>query len=139
MFLGRFIGVKGMREIKFRGKRVDNKEWVCGSLCIADDKAFIVYDNDFYEDEDCCGKHLISDRYCEVDPATVGQCSGQHDKNGWEIYEGDVVRWFSETLPISRCKMHARFLIGNDLLSKGAALDSEVVANIHDNPELPEE
>ena len=66
-----------MREILFRGKRVDNGEWVYGDL-----------QHDYNGEPRC-----ISD-YCganPVDPSTVGQYTGLKDKNGKRIFEGDIV------------------------------------------------
>lgn len=66
-----------MRKIKFRGKRVDNDEWVYGDLLRMHGVPYIYPDpapngwNDY-----------------EVIPDTVGQFTGLLDKNGKEIYEG---------------------------------------------------
>jgi uncharacterized phage protein (TIGR01671 family) len=76
-----------MREIKFKGLRIDAKQWVYGFL-VTDcfDHAYIIVD---FEPES-----MLSEKYnyFEVIPETVSQCIGEKDKNGKELFDGDKVR-----------------------------------------------
>lgn len=137
-----------MRDIRFRGKRIDNGEWVYGSLL--DDfgkKTWIV--NTIQDIKDAMSDNV----WFEVDPSTVGQYTGLKDRNGRDIYEGDVVRLddddastFSEVFYDggALCVRSSDFTYEYDVIAIGWAnenlrVDVEVIGNIHDNPELLEE
>lgn len=124
-----------MREIKFRGKRLDNGEWLYGSLVILNGRYFIFDD---------ANRH-------EVDPTTVGEFTGLKDKNGKEIYEGDVIR---SPLSEDKTRPHRIFYHTGNAAFMGALIDrkelcylrldqdwiykfgKEVIGNIHDNLEF---
>ena len=130
-----------MRNIKFRGK--SNGEWVYGLLLKSDkDDEYQYLIQSENEKCKCCGKELV--KYFITDEETIGQYTGLKDKNGEEIYEGDIVYIIpeDETGVIERDNEMARYIVIYDNIitdfDNWYGEDLEVIDNIYDNPELLE-
>lgn len=138
-----------MREILFRGKRVDNGEWVEGL-------PFGSIYGGFFNGAICAIRQTV-EKYGDIHDVvieTVGQYTGLTDKNGKKIFEGDIVvedygwkglvEFFTED--IGSCGCCVPQFDGSGFKAKYKNLDSGVdmrsctiVGNIYDNPEMWEE
>lgn len=121
-----------MREILFRGKRIDNRTWLYGDLRQ-------------YREGVCgiCDRALGHTR--RVDLTTIGQFTGLTDKNGKKIFEGDII--FDQRPSIQ--KTYIVIWFGSSFCRRtkdGHYLsplilncnEFEIIGNIHDSPELTE-
>lgn len=120
-----------MRKIKFRGKKIDNNQWIEGFYFKTEVGCFV---GSYNEEE-------------QVFKETIGQFTGLTDKNGKEIFEGDilddecgeigVVIWVDSIAQFSVCVGKELYMLNRGYSDRTLKLqDSYVLGNIHDNPEL---
>lgn len=125
-----------MREILFRGKRVDSGEWVNGYYASIGEYQYIL-----------TGKlELIPSPNFEhflVNPETVSQFTGLLDCNGARIFEGDIVTGRFQDKKITGCVKYGDdasfYIYRKGLFNIGlnnADIWLTVIGNIYDSPEL---
>lgn len=133
-----------MREIFFRGKRVDNSKWVEGSLILNPEEKHPIIGGVFCEYDD--GRKVDNWIVHEVISETVGQFTRLNDKNGVRIFEGDILKTEINYHGVYRERItEIKFndCIENDSFGEPATIgycihgtNWVVIGNIHDNPEL---
>ncbi len=125
-----------MRTIKFRAKNLDG-EWVYGFYVEEERQTLNGFEKKYF---------IVNDGYDYVKPDTVGQFTGLHDKDGREIYEGDILQlkysdgsYHSSSVYYAQQKgywavdvsINERIILG--YIDRTRLV---VIGNIHDNPEL---
>ena len=150
-----------MREILFRGKRLDNGEWVEGWY---QPETTIRHWDGRQETVGVTIAYKVEEGFLEdtlVDPSTVGQYTGMNDKTGKMIFEGDMIKPFDDEVDKMVVEFHnGQFLLclygergymaeygweeeGNYGCFEAEPLSSygddiEIVGRIHDSPEFLE-
>jgi uncharacterized phage protein (TIGR01671 family) len=127
--------IKMNREMKFRGKRTDKNELIYGGVSYTKFKSTFFINT--FDSSDC----MIM---LEVEPNSVGQFTGLKDKNGFEIYEGDIVKGGSRIMQVFwQIEVCQFWLIWKDKnasryepLTINSAECIEIIGNICENPEL---
>ena len=142
-----------MREIKFRAKGLNDNNWHYGSYVYTNDDKNNPFASGPFKENHHIIQYIPGDwnlggwEPIEIDPNTLGQFTSLKDKNGKEIYEGDILA-FNNSYVDSNDVIEVRFVRGVFAFLWNGSLDDEcttvaptrewanVIGNIHDNTEL---
>lgn len=138
-----------MRKTLFRGKRILNDKWAKGHVAVVGGKTFIISDKaTLYVEPDGGWKSI--ENLIEVDPETLGQWTGLKDRDGVDVFEGDVWRGHYHNKPFTGViewdDGYAGFCVNDGAGTRMQVLGGwrntmggEIIGNIHDTPALLEE
>lgn len=114
------------RIIKFRGKSVIDKKWMYGSFVLCTHNAIADICDIVADNNDTTQTPVLS--------YTVGQFTGLLDKNGKEIYEGDIVEVLDTRMAVTY--VNSSFRLRECTLACYDTKSIEVIGNVFDNPEM---
>ena len=137
-----------MRTIKFRGKNLYNNEWIFGDLIQYESSEMAIFSKKLSQ-YGCEATEMFN--RSKVETTTVGQFTGLFDKNGTEIYEGDILHTvtfgfepeeYTAIILYDNCRFQLSngrnlFYFGQSDLTRMD--DTIMIGNIYDNPELIKE
>lgn len=145
-----------MREIKFRAKGLNDNNWHYGSYVYTNDDKNNPFSSGPFKAKHHIIQYIPGDwnlggwEPIEIDPNTLGQFTSLKDKNGKEIYEGDIIafNWtncdgvdITDLLEVRFVRGVFAFLWDGDLDHEANIVSpthewANVIGNIHDNPDL---
>ena len=124
-----------MRDIIFRGQRVDDEEWVAG---------YYVNCHNVKSEPHTAGHFIVEypDKWHEIYTSTIGQYTGLCDCNDTRIFEGDIVESDEKKYVVEWSEHDARFVLSGETVEYDFdnfyGHDLEVIGNVCENKEMVE-
>ena len=131
-----------MREIKFRAWHKTEKKMCEVTTIVLGKGAFLLGlkpDPGYWADNKIYVHPVENGRFCKWDEFELMQYTGLKDKNGKDIYEGDIVEFPENQLQVKySCPAFCLQSLSNNLVWHFDEMSSfgEIIGNIHENPEL---